>query len=120
MSDSGVTNDSFCYELSAGNLDIGFYADTLEIRVGGVDNNPLLHIIPLTVSSDSDAVAWATPDTLHFTAEFGTEPYLFDNVSLFCNRGPVPSGAHILAGSDEWTFSEFPDEGSGNDPESFR
>ncbi|MFH1374764.1 MAG: S8 family serine peptidase, partial [bacterium] len=112
LNDSSVTNDPFCCELSARFLDTGYYADTLEVRVLGVDNNPLLHIFTLLVTSDSEIVAWATPDTLHFTAEFGSEPYLADYVALYSKWGPVAYDAHILAGTDGWTFAEFPDDGS--------
>ncbi len=57
LDSTGQTNGSFCFEVNADGLDVGFYLDYLHVWVDGVSNNPI-----------------DVPVTLLITPEGGEEP----------------------------------------------
>jgi hypothetical protein len=96
--DSGLTNDTIGFQVGADILPPGLYRDTVVFNVGGVDNSPVVSIVYLNVkdtTSPPDS-AWLTPNTLNFTAEFGTEIPLTGYAVLLSTIDPAPYSAEVV------------------------
>ncbi|HSH00547.1 MAG TPA: Ig-like domain-containing protein, partial [candidate division Zixibacteria bacterium] len=70
---SGQTDDSVDIEVDVTGYENGFYYNTVNFTVDGVDNNPVQLVVCVEVNNATTDTASLTPDTLFFTAMEGSE-----------------------------------------------
>ncbi|MEE8577915.1 MAG: T9SS type A sorting domain-containing protein, partial [candidate division Zixibacteria bacterium] len=111
-----LTNKVICGSVDVGSLTVGDYADTVIFNVDGVDNNPLLMIVSLTVTpADSGggggSEIWVTPAEQWFETPVGTELNDVGAVYVGHNLGSQAYSVEIVDNADFVTLTQINDSG---------